>query len=110
MAITKSVAYSQIQGFNVGPLRARLVDVALAATTDYTTGGVAITANEVSLSEILGVQVLGLTGTTAATAQRPVWDQANKKLLLYVGAAGVDVEQTNAANVVVTVRLLVFGV
>lgn len=110
MAITKTVASAQHQALTFGNLRARLVDVALSATTDYLTGGTAVSAGDVNLSEIFGAIVVGVTGTAAAKAQQPKWDQANQKLMLFVGAAGVDVEQANAANIVITVRLLVFGV
>lgn len=110
MAVTISNSIPQ-QGIAMGNMRGRVVDIALTATTDYLTNGTAITPSQVNLNEIYGATFVGFSaGTTAAKAQQPKWDQANLKIMLFVGAAGVDVEQTNAANIIVTMRWLFVGV
>lgn len=66
----------------------------IALDTSYPTGGYSIPASSLGWSEIRGVLNLGESGSTKG--YHPVWDTANKKLMLF-RSAGVTPAGTVAA-------------
>lgn len=112
MAATVTISNKQFQAVSIGGLRARIVDVAFAAS-DYPTAGYSITPNSVGLSEILGVSVLGVNESAQTVCPTIIYNVSTKKLQAF-GAAGGATGLTEIANngdiSLTKVRLLVFGV
>lgn len=90
MAITKTLVPDSADIW--GKHRVESYDVAL--DTSYPTGGYSIPASSLGWSEITGVLNLGESGSTKG--YHPVWDTANKKLMLF-RSAGVTPAGTVAA-------------
>jgi len=107
MTVTRNLSDGRLPNVAVGQLRGRIHDIALA-TNDYATGGIAVTAANVGLNEIIGAVVLGQVATT--TGYVPVWDQTAKKVMFFEqDAGGALAEVANGSSTAITVRLLVLG-
>lgn len=106
MAATVTVTNPQEAFQAIGSLRAAIITVTLA-TNDYVTGGIDFSAL-LPAGEFLGAAVLSSTGA-GNVVQIPVVDVTNKKLLLMIGAAGVNVQAANGSSTAQVVRLLTFS-
>jgi alpha-D-ribose 1-methylphosphonate 5-phosphate C-P lyase len=113
MAATVSVSRSQFQAVAFAGFRARLVDV-LPAASDYPTGGYAISANSLGLSEVLGAIVLGLNNTAVTTGVLWQYNVSTGKLQAFAsnGAAPALLAEVAASTDLSAekVRVLVLGV
>lgn len=104
MAATVTYPNPQETYQSIGSLKATLVRVTLA-TNDYVTDGIDV-SSLVPSGTVLGAIVINSTGA-GAVVQIPVFDVPTKKLLLMIGAAGVNVQAANGSSTAQVVDLLV---
>jgi hypothetical protein len=104
MAATVTTPAPQTSQQSIGSLHGTVIRVTLA-TNDYVTGGIDLSSLIPSGSLIGGI-ILQSTGA-GAVVQIPVFDVATKKLLLMIGAAGVNVQAANGSSTAQVVDILV---
>ncbi len=104
MAAVVSIPFPQVEYQALGSLRGTLIRVTLA-TNDYVTNGIDVSGSLPS-GDVVGAIVLNSTGTGSLT-QVPSFNATNKKLVLTIGAAGVNTEAANGSSDAQVVTILV---
>ncbi len=102
MAATVTVPNPQVSEQSLGSLHGKIVRVTLA-TNDYVTDGISVSS--FVTGTLVGGIILNSTGA-GAVVQTPVFDVPTKKLLLMIGAAGVNVQAANGSSTAQVVDIL----